>query len=108
MRPPVSLRRWATSTWKARAARAVSTAARDHQERRRGITEAAPHRPHRPALPAPLDPDVPIEEVAGAVTEVIDEGEVKHFGLSEASAQTIRRAQAVQPVTALQSEYPLV
>ena len=49
---------------------------------------------------------MPIEEVAGAVTEVIDEGEVKHFGLSEASAQTIRRAQAVQPVTALQSGYP--
>ncbi|HKG51387.1 MAG TPA: aldo/keto reductase, partial [Actinomycetales bacterium] len=50
---------------------------------------------------------VPIEEVAGAVKELIDDGKVKHFGLSEAGAQTIRRAHAVQPVTALQSEYSL-
>jgi aryl-alcohol dehydrogenase-like predicted oxidoreductase len=50
---------------------------------------------------------VPIEEVAGAVKELIREGKVKHFGLSEARVQTIRRAQAVQPVTALQSEYSL-
>jgi aryl-alcohol dehydrogenase-like predicted oxidoreductase len=54
-----------------------------------------------------VDPDVPIEEVAGAVKELIAEGKVKHFGMSEAGAQTIRRAHAVQPVTALQSEYSL-
>jgi aryl-alcohol dehydrogenase-like predicted oxidoreductase len=54
-----------------------------------------------------VDPDVPIEEVAGTVRDLIAEGKVKHFGLSEAGAQTIRRAHAVQPVTALQSEYSL-
>ncbi len=54
-----------------------------------------------------VDPDVPIEDVAGAVRDLIQEGKVKHFGLSEASAETIRRAHAVQPVTALQSEYSL-
>ena len=54
-----------------------------------------------------VDPDVPIEEVAGAVKDLIQEGKVKHFGLSEAGVQTIRRAHAVQPVTALQSEYSL-
>ena len=54
-----------------------------------------------------VDPNVPIEDVAGAVKELIQLGKVKHFGLSEASAQTIRRAHAVQPVTALQSEYSL-
>jgi aryl-alcohol dehydrogenase-like predicted oxidoreductase len=54
-----------------------------------------------------VDPKVPIEEVAGAVKDLIAEGKVKHFGLSEAGAQTIRRAHAVQPVTALQSEYSL-
>jgi aryl-alcohol dehydrogenase-like predicted oxidoreductase len=54
-----------------------------------------------------VDPDVPIEDVAGAVKELIQEGKVKHFGLSEAGAQTIRRAHVVQPVTALQSEYSL-
>ena len=54
-----------------------------------------------------VDPDVPIEDVAGAVKELIQEGKVKHFGLSEAGAQTIRRAHAVQTVTALQSEYSL-
>ncbi|MCB9274011.1 MAG: aldo/keto reductase [Lewinellaceae bacterium] len=53
------------------------------------------------------DPNVPIEEVAGTVKELIGEGKVKHFGLSEAGAQTIRKAHAVQPVTALQSEYSL-
>jgi aryl-alcohol dehydrogenase-like predicted oxidoreductase len=52
-----------------------------------------------------VDPDVPIEEVAGTIKELIREGKVKHFGLSEAGPQTIRRAHAVQPVTALQSEY---
>jgi len=51
------------------------------------------------------DPNVPIEEVAGTVKQLITEGKVKHFGLSEASVQTIRRAHAVQPVAALQSEY---
>jgi aryl-alcohol dehydrogenase-like predicted oxidoreductase len=54
-----------------------------------------------------VDPDVPIEDVAGAVQDLIQEGKVKHFGLSEASAETIRRAHAVQPVTALQSEYSM-
>jgi aryl-alcohol dehydrogenase-like predicted oxidoreductase len=56
---------------------------------------------HRP------DPDVPIEDVAGAVKDLIQEGKVKHFGLSESSADLIRRAHAVQPVTALQSEYSI-
>jgi aryl-alcohol dehydrogenase-like predicted oxidoreductase len=54
-----------------------------------------------------VDPDVPIEDVAGAVKELIAAGKVKHFGLSEASAATIRRAHAVQPVTAVQSEYSM-
>ena len=54
-----------------------------------------------------VDPDVPIEDVAGAVKDLIRAGKVKHFGLSEAGVQTIRRAHAVQPVTALQSEYSL-
>jgi aryl-alcohol dehydrogenase-like predicted oxidoreductase len=54
-----------------------------------------------------VDPDVPIEDVAGAVKELIQQGKVKHFGLSEAGVQTIRRAHAFQPVTALQSEYSL-
>jgi aryl-alcohol dehydrogenase-like predicted oxidoreductase len=54
-----------------------------------------------------VDPDVPIEDVAGAVKELIQQGKVKHFGLSEAGAQTIRRAHAVQPVAAVQSEYSL-
>jgi aryl-alcohol dehydrogenase-like predicted oxidoreductase len=54
-----------------------------------------------------VDPDVPIEDVAGAVRDLIQEGKVKDFGLSEAGVQTIRRAHAVQPVTALQSEYSL-
>src|SRR5213593_4815543 len=54
-----------------------------------------------------VDPNVPIEDVAGAVKELIGEGKVKHFGLSEAGVQTIRRAHAVQPVTAVQSEYSL-
>jgi aryl-alcohol dehydrogenase-like predicted oxidoreductase len=54
-----------------------------------------------------VDPDVPIEDVAGAVKDLVQAGKVKHFGLSEAGVQTIRRAHAVQPVTALQSEYSL-
>jgi aryl-alcohol dehydrogenase-like predicted oxidoreductase len=54
-----------------------------------------------------VDPEVPIEDVAGAVKDLIQQGKVKHFGMSEAGAKTIRRAHAVQPVTALQSEYSL-
>jgi len=54
-----------------------------------------------------VDPDVPIEDVAGAVKELIAQGKVKHFGMSEAGVQTIRRAHAAQPVTAVQSEYSL-
>src|SRR5262249_15613774 len=54
-----------------------------------------------------VDPDVPVEDMAGAVKDLIREGKVKHFGLSEAGVQTIRRAHAVQPVTAVQSEYSL-
>ncbi|MDX5399400.1 MAG: aldo/keto reductase, partial [Actinomycetes bacterium] len=54
-----------------------------------------------------VDPNVPIEDVAGTVRELIDAGKVRHFGMSEAAAETIRRAHAVQPVTALQSEYSL-
>ena len=55
-----------------------------------------------------VDPAVPIEEVAGAVRELIEEGKVLHFGLSEARARTIRRAHAVQPVAAVQSEYSVL
>src|SRR3982075_2457245 len=54
-----------------------------------------------------VDPDVPIEDVAGAVKDLIQQGKVKHFGLSEAGVQTIRRAHKVEPVTAVQSEYSL-
>jgi aryl-alcohol dehydrogenase-like predicted oxidoreductase len=54
-----------------------------------------------------VDPNVPIEDVAGTLKELIEQGKVKHFGLSEAGAETIRRAHAVQPVTAVQSEYSL-
>ena len=54
-----------------------------------------------------VDPEVPIEDVAGAVKDLIQQGKVKHFGMSEAAAKTIRRAHAVQPVTAVQSEYSL-
>src|SRR5207248_4303170 len=54
-----------------------------------------------------VDPNVPIEEVAGTVKDLIQQGKIKHFGLSEAGAQTIRRTHAVQPVTAVQSEYSL-
>ena len=59
------------------------------------------------AVPARVNPDVPIEEVAGAVKELIEAGKVKHFGMSEAAAKTIRRAHEVQPVTAVQSEFSL-
>jgi aryl-alcohol dehydrogenase-like predicted oxidoreductase len=75
--------------------------AADGSLRRLGIETIDLYYQHR------VDPDVPIEEVAGAVRELIVEGKVRHFGLSEASPRTIRRAHAVQPVTALQSEYSL-
>jgi len=77
----------------------------------RGVAEASLKRLRTDALDLfyqhRVDPDVPIEDVAGAVKDLIREGKVKHFGLSEAGVQTIRRAHAVQPVTALQSEYSL-
>ena len=75
--------------------------AADGSLRRLGVETIDLYYQHR------VDPDVPIEEVAGAVKELIQEGKVKHFGMSEAAAQTIRRAHAVQPVAAVQSEYSL-
>ena len=78
-----------------------------HPRGRRRVAETAQDRPDRSLLPAPCRSEVPIEDVAGAVKDLIREGKVKHFGLSEAGVQTIRRAHAVQPVTALQSEYSL-
>jgi aryl-alcohol dehydrogenase-like predicted oxidoreductase len=54
-----------------------------------------------------VDPEVPVEDVAGAVKDLVQQGKVKHFGLSEVAARTIRRAHAVQPITAVQSEYSL-
>ena len=73
----------------------------------RGFAQAAQDGGDRFVLSASGRSEVPIEEVAGAVKELIAQGKVKHFGLSEAGVQTIRRAHAVQPVTALQSEYSL-
>ena len=81
--------------------------ARAHQASRRGLAQAAQGRAIDLFYQHRVDPNVPIEDVAGAVKELIQAGKVKHFGLSEAGAQTIRRAHAVQPVTALQSEYSL-
>ena len=79
-----------------------------HQAGRRGLAQAAQEsRPSTCFYQHRVDPNVPIEDVAGAVKDLIQEGKVKHFGLSEAGVQTIRRAHAVQPVTALQSEYSL-
>ncbi|CUS04675.2 conserved protein of unknown function [Candidatus Promineifilum breve] len=82
-----------------------------HPEHIRQVAEAALKRLNTDVIDLfyqhRVDPDVPIEDVAGAVKELIQEGKVKHFGLSEAGVQTIRRAHAVQPVTALQSEYSL-
>jgi aryl-alcohol dehydrogenase-like predicted oxidoreductase len=72
-----------------------------------GAGVAARHLWEMESLHHRVDPNVPIEEVAGAVKNLIAEGKVKYFGLSEASAQTIRRAHTVLPVTALQSEYSL-
>jgi aryl-alcohol dehydrogenase-like predicted oxidoreductase len=77
----------------------------------RKVTEASLKRLRRDSIDLlyqhRVDPNVPIEDVAGAVKELIQQGKVKHFGLSEAGVQTIRRAHAAQPVTALQSEYSL-
>jgi aryl-alcohol dehydrogenase-like predicted oxidoreductase len=79
-----------------------------HQAGRRGLAQAAQDRDHRSVtINTGLIPNVPIEDVAGAVKDLIKQGKVRHFGLSEAGAQTIRRAHAVQPVTAVQSEYSL-
>ena len=75
--------------------------------RRRRIPPPTGRRHDRPVLPTPRRPQTPIEDVAGTVKELIAEGKVQHFGLSEAGVQTIRRAHAVQPVAALQSEYSL-
>lgn len=80
---------------------------RAHQAGRGRLAEATPHRCHRFYYQHRVDPDVPIEEVAGAVKDLIGAGKVRHFGMSEAGAGTIRRAHAVQPVTAVQSEYSL-
>jgi aryl-alcohol dehydrogenase-like predicted oxidoreductase len=76
-------------------------AAADGSLRRLGVDVIDLYYQHR------VDPEVPIEDVAGTVKELIEAGKVRHFGLSEAGAGTIRRAHAVQPVTALQSEYSL-
>jgi aryl-alcohol dehydrogenase-like predicted oxidoreductase len=80
-------------------------------EQIRRVTEASLRRLRVEALDLfyqhRVDPEVPIEEVAGTVKDLIQEGKVKHFGLSEASAETLRRAHAVQPVTAIQSEYSM-
>ena len=78
-----------------------------HPAGRRRILETSTHRPYRPVLPTPRRSSVPIEDVAGTIKDLIAEGKVKHFGLSEASVHSIRKAHAVQPVTALQSEYSL-
>src|SRR6266550_908913 len=80
-------------------------------ERIRAVAEAALKRLNTDVIDLfyqhRVDPNVPIEDVAGTVRDLIREGKVKHFGMSEASAKTIRRANAVQPVTAVQSEYSL-
>ena len=87
------------------------TGLNSHPEHIRQVAEASLRRLRVEAIDLfyqhRVDPDVPIEDVAGAVRDLIREGKVKHFGLSEASAETIRRAHAIQPVTALQSEYSL-
>src|SRR5207237_8002614 len=82
-----------------------------HPENIRAVAEAALKRLRTDVIDLlyqhRVDPNVPMEDVAGTVKDLIKEGKVKHFGLSEAGAQTIRKAHAVQPVTALQSEYSL-
>ena len=72
-----------------------------------GSLDAARHRLRRPLLPAPGRPNVPIEETVGAMAELVGEGKVRHIGLSEAAPETIRRANAVHPITAVQTEYSL-
>ena len=95
--------------WDIRDGRMVGLNSRPEQIRR--VAEASLKRLRTEAIDLfyqhRVDPEVPIEDVAGAVGELIAEGKVKHFGLSEASAATIRRAHAVHPVTAVQSEYSL-
>src|SRR5712672_878400 len=80
---------------------------RAHQRSRRRLAQALKTNVIDLFYQHRVDPNVPIEDVAGAVKGLIQQGKVKHFGLSEAGVQTIRRAQAVQPVAALQSEYSL-
>jgi len=95
--------------WDIRDGKSVGTDSRPEQIRR--VAEASLQRLRTERIDLfyqhRVDPDVPIEDVAGAVAELIAEGKVAHFGLSEAGAGTIRRAHAVQPVTAVQSEYSL-
>jgi len=89
------------------AARAASTAVPIASARSPRNRSRVCGRRHRPLLSAPRRSAVPIEEVAGAVKQLIAAGKVKHFGLSEPGAETLRRAHAVQPVAAVQSEYSL-
>ncbi len=95
--------------WDIRDGRSVGLDSRPEQIRR--VAEASLNRLRTDVIDLfyqhRVDPAVPIEDVAGTVGELIDEGKVRHFGLSEASASTIRQAHAVQPVTAVQSEYSL-
>ena len=95
--------------WKIEDGKSVGLDSRPEQIRR--VAEASLRRLRTDTLDLfyqhRVDPDVPIDDVAGTVGELIAEGKVRHFGLSEASAETIRRAHAVHPVTALQSEYSL-
>ena len=90
-----------------RGRRRASIAARRRQARVDAFAEAASHRPHRPALPAPRRPRRADRGRRRHGKELIQRRQSQHFGLSEAGAQTIRRAHAVQPITALQSEYSL-
>ena len=91
-----------------RRAASASTATPDYvREACDASLAAARRRPHRPLLPAPRRHATPIEETVGAMKELVEAGKVRHLGLSEASAETIRRAHAVHPITALQSEYSL-
>jgi aryl-alcohol dehydrogenase-like predicted oxidoreductase len=80
---------------------------RAHPRSRRRLAAAAEHGRDRPLYQHRVDPDVPIEDVAGALRELIQQGKVRHFGMSEASAKTLRRAHAVHPSLRVQSEYSL-
>ncbi len=91
-----------TRNWSAKRSRPFAIGSSSRRSSDSGSKAAS-----RPGYQHRVDPDVPIEEVAGAVKDLINEGKVRYFGLSEAGVQTIRRAHAVQPVTALQSEYSL-